>query len=129
MQQQHLLLACTPAAGPLLLVPRPRLLLLAVVFATAFFGGAALTPALTGRAAPTNAMTSLEMMRHGNVSVNVGFPRAAFRVEQPGEQVLRMPRMFKGCIRAWDLPKCCRTAHLGGHSGYAVYMLSGYLRG
>ena len=73
MQQQHLLLACTPAAGPLLLVPRPRLLLLAVVFATAFFGGAALTPALTGRAAPANAMTSLEMMRHGNVSLSLRF--------------------------------------------------------
>lgn len=80
--QQQQQLTCTPAAGPLF-VPRPRLLL-AVVCATAFFGGAALTPALTGRAAPTNAMTSLEMMRHGNVSVNVGFPRAAFRVGDIG---------------------------------------------
>jgi len=45
----------------------------------AFFGGASLTPALTGlpvtagRTAPANAMTSLEMMRHGNVSLSLRF--------------------------------------------------------
>jgi len=35
---------------------------------TAFFGGASLMPALTGRPSPVNAVSGMEMMRHGNVS-------------------------------------------------------------